>query len=84
MVGDGGLGQSEGCGEVADAGLAASPAAATMETSRSRVGSARAFSSRAMSLAWLAVIGSRSSGAQHTSAGVGLAGWISRAGGVLI
>ena len=42
--------------------------ATTMETSRSRVGSARALSSRASSTAWPAVIGSRSSGAQHAPA----------------
>jgi len=42
--------------------------AATIDTSRSRVGSASALSLRARSAAWLDVIGSRSNGAQHASA----------------
>jgi hypothetical protein len=48
--------------------------AATIETSRSRVGSASALSLWARSAAWLTVIGSRSSGVQHSWSITGSAG----------
>lgn len=82
MVRDGGLGRPRG--SVSSQTQASPPScAATMETRRSRVGSARALRSRARSAAWLALIGSRSRGGQQTSARLGWPAWMSRIGDVL-
>ena len=74
MVRDGGLGQAERLGKLAGAPTRPS-CAATMETSRSRVGSASALRVRARSAAWAAAVsGSRSSGAsspRRAAAGAG-------------
>src|ERR1035441_9712934 len=79
MVRDGGLGRPRG--SVSSQTQASPPScAATMETRRSRVGSARALRSRARSAAWLALIGSRSRGGPETAPRVGGAGRGSRVG----